>query len=257
MVQSEGERPLLEVERLSKAYGYLQAVDQISFRLWPGELVALLGENGAGKTTTLQMLAGLLTPDGGRICLRGQRLTTAELKRLVGYMPEMPALYPGLTGQEFLEFVGGLRGFPRAFCRERASELLVRFGLEEVAQRRIRGYSQGMKRRLVLCATLLHQPPLLLLDEPLNGIDPSGVILVKRELASLSARGHALLIATHLLDVAERLCGRAIILAQGRIVADGSLDELRARTGEATLEQIFARLAQVASAEVEREEERR
>nr|BBH92822.1 ABC transporter ATP-binding protein [Thermogemmatispora argillosa] len=256
MEQSERGLPLLEVERLSKAYGCLQAVDHISFQLWPGELVALLGENGAGKTTTLQMLAGLLTPSEGSIYLRGQRLTADELKSLVGYMPEMPTLYPGLTGQEFLEFVGGLRGFSRASCRERASELLVRFGLEEVAQRRIRAYSQGMKRRLVLCATLLHQPPLLLLDEPLNGIDPSGVMLVKRELATLSAQGHALLIATHLLDVAERLCGRAIILGRGRIVADGSLDELRARAGESTLEQIFARLALASSAETMREEGR-
>jgi ABC-2 type transport system ATP-binding protein len=236
------QQPLLQTEHLTKAYGQVKAVTDISFRLYPGELVALLGENGAGKTTTIQMIAGLLTPDQGTILIDGQQISPRELKRQVGYMPEAPFLYPTLSGQEFLEFIGGLHGFSRHACRQRAHELLELLDLQDVAQRRIRGYSQGMRRRLVLCATLFHKPRLLFLDEPLNGIDPPGIVHVKTILAALSQQGCSILISTHLLDIAERLCQRAIILSHGHILADDGINTLQQHAHENTLEQVFTKL---------------
>ncbi len=238
---------LLFVEHLSKAYGAVQAVDDINLQLYPGELVALLGENGAGKTTTLQMIAGLLTPDQGTIRIAGKEVAGNAAKCLVGYMPEAPFLYPTLSGQEFLEFLGGLHGFPRRESHRRAQALLAQLNLQDVAHRRIRSYSQGMCRRLMLCAALLHQPRLLLLDEPLNGIDPLGIIQVKDMLSELSRQGRAILISTHLLDIAERICQRAIILSHGRIIADDTIDTLRQHMQENTLEQVFSRLMGVES----------
>lgn len=234
--------PLVHVEHLVKAYGQTQAVDNISFQLYPGELVALIGENGAGKTTTLQMLAGLLTPDKGTISIAGKHMEKHEIKQKIGYMAEAPFLYPTLSGQEFLEFIGGLHGFSRTVCRKRTHDLLQQFQLQDVAHRRIRSYSQGMRRRLVLCATLFHTPHLLLLDEPLNGIDPLGVLHVKTVLTGFAQQGYVILISTHLLDVAERLCQRAIILSHGHILADNALEALRQQMHENTLEQIFKKL---------------
>ncbi|MBX5459212.1 MAG: ABC transporter ATP-binding protein [Thermogemmatispora sp.] len=238
------ESPVLVVERVSRSYGSLRALDAVSFTLYPGELVALLGENGAGKTTTLRLIAGLLSPDAGLIQGLGGHISwgSSEMKQLVGYLAEEPFLYETLSGFEFLELVGALHRLPRSICRQRAEALLARLNLREVAQQRIQSYSQGMRRRLALCSVLLHYPRLLLLDEPLNGLDPASVREVKRLLSELCAEGSAVLVSTHLLDVAERLCSRAIILSRGRVIADGALDELRRQASqgaEASLEAVF------------------
>jgi ABC-2 type transport system ATP-binding protein len=240
----ENAAPLLRLERVSRSYGKTRALSEVSFTLHAGELGALLGENGAGKTTTLQLIAGLRSPDAGLIEGRGGAVAwgTEQMKQMVGYLAEAPFLYETLSGLEMLEFVGALQRLPRPLSRQRAEYLLERLHLRDVALRRIQSYSQGMRRRLALCSVLLHQPQLLLLDEPLNGLDPAHVRDVKLLLSEICAEGGAVLVSTHLLDVAERLCSRAIILSHGEIIADGELHELRRLAGqgeESTLEAVF------------------
>jgi ABC-2 type transport system ATP-binding protein len=238
------ESVLLQVNSVVKAYGKKVAVDNVSFTLKEGELVALLGENGAGKSTTLQLIMGLLTPDQGSIYCFGKRISPASVqaKWMIGYLTEQPFLYPTLSGREFLEFVGALYRIPFKQCQQRAEELLALLNLLDVAQQRIQSYSQGMKRRLALGSVLMHRPKVLLLDEPLNGLDPANVRDVKNLLQDLCKQGCCVLISTHLLDVAERLCSRAIILSHGHMVADGSLEQLRIEAKQmeqTTLETIF------------------
>ncbi|WP_376796286.1 ABC transporter ATP-binding protein [Thermogemmatispora sp.] len=243
-MMKEQTSPVVTVAEISRSYGRTQALEAVSFALHPGELVALLGENGAGKTTALRVIAGLLSPDAGQIQGLGGRITwgSPSWKQFVGYLDEEPFLYETLSGFEFLELVGALHRLPRVLCQQRAGQLLAQLKLREVAQQRIQSYSQGMRRRLALCSVLLHQPRLLLLDEPLNGLDPANVREVKGLLSQHCATGGAVLVSTHLLDVAERLCSRAIILSHGRLIADGDLDELRrlaSKGADASLEAVF------------------
>src|SRR5579885_1755400 len=225
----EESEPLLLVQNLVKSYGSHRAVDTVCYALRPGELVALLGENGAGKSTMLQTIVGLLRPDAGTIQISGRTVSPTDSfhKRLIGYLAERPFFYPTLSGVEFLQFVGALYGLRRRESTVWGQELLKPRHLVEVAHQRIQVYSQGMRQRLALCATLLHRPRLLLLDEPLNGLDPIHVRDLKTLLLQLCREGCAVLVSTHLLDVAERLCSRILILSHGHLIADGSLDQLR------------------------------
>ncbi len=234
----------LVFSNITKYYNTHRALADVSFRLAAGELVALLGENGAGKTTTLQLISHLLTPDRGTITVMGETVkrASARTRQHIGYLAEQPFLYPTLSGLEFLEFVGALYRLSRAECAERGWQLLGELHLQDVAHQRIQSYSQGMRRRLALCATLIHRPSLLLLDEPLNGLDPLHIRTVKALLSELCATGCTILVSTHLLDVAERLCSRAIILSHGHVVADGDLVALRQaahQSSESTLETVF------------------
>ena len=236
----------LHVAHLRKSFAR-PAVDGLDLTIAPGEFFALLGPNGAGKTTTLRMVAGLLRPDGGSISIFGVDALahTVAAKRLVAWLPEEPLLYELLTPLEYLEFVAGLWGVEAALARRRAQALLEQLGLWSVRHDRCAGFSRGMRQKTVLAGALIHDPKLLILDEPLTGLDAAAARNVKDLLAARVAAGASIVLTTHILEVAERLADRIGIIAQGRLVALGSLADLRA-TGPAahseSLEDVFLRL---------------
>ncbi len=231
---------------LRKQYGPLVAVDDLTLEIPTGGVFGFLGRNGAGKTTTIRMLVGLLEPTSGTVLLGGHDIRRApeRAKALAGYLPDHPFLYDKLTGDEFLRFAGGLRGLARPECTQRSTELLAYFGLAREGGELIETFSHGMKQRLALAAALIHRPRILVLDEPMVGLDPQGARELRRLLATLAADGVTIFLSTHSLAVAEELATRIGIIDRGRLVALGTLAELRARaaTGSnrgASLEAVF------------------
>lgn len=244
------------VEGLTKAFRGKTAVDGISFRVARGRLFGFLGPNGAGKSTTIKMLTGLLRPSAGRatvegVSIEGDRLA---LKALIGVLPEELPLYERLTGEEYLHFAGRMYGLGRDQTRGRTEELLSFLNLVEERGKLIVDYSLGMKKKVALAAALIHSPRVLFLDEPLNGIDPISGRVVTDLLRRLASKGVTLFFTSHVLDVVERLCDEVAVIDRGRIVAQGTLPEIRAQRelgGDATLEDAFLKLV---SADVKREE---
>jgi ABC-2 type transport system ATP-binding protein len=237
------ETPALALTGLSKHFGR-PAVDGLDLTVARGEFYALLGPNGAGKTTTLRMVAGLLAPDAGRIEVLGVDLATdpAAAKRRIAYLPDDPMLYGKLKPVEYLEFVAGLWGIEGKAAEPRARELLAWLDLDKHANELTEGFSRGMKQKLALAGALIHDPELLILDEPLTGLDAGAARQVKDLLLSHVARGGTVILTTHILEVAERLAQRIGIIQHGRLIAEGTLDELRVATPGATLEEMFLRL---------------
>jgi ABC-2 type transport system ATP-binding protein len=234
----------LTLDGLVRRFGPVTAVDGVSLSVEPGEIVGFLGPNGAGKTTTLRIVASLLRPDAGTVTIAGHPLATEPLsaKRALGFVPDRPYLYERLSAYEFLAFVAALYDVPAETARERGEGLLQRLGLLAEARDLIESYSLGMRQKTALAAALLHDPPLLLLDEPLVGLDPQGARVLKDLLRERAAHGAGVLVSTHLLDVAERLCDRVVILRRGRVVASGTLESLRGGRSGATLEDVFLEL---------------
>jgi len=224
---------LLRVEGLSKAFGTLRAVDNVSFAVHAGELYGLLGPNGAGKTTTLSIIAGLLRPDAGEVVVDGVHLQDdpQRARRFLGVVPQELALYEELTARENLEFWGRLAGLSAREARRRAAELLEALALTDRAHDPVKTYSGGMKRRVNLGCALLHRPRLLLLDEPTVGIDPQARVNLLDFICGLQRDGTAILYTTHYLEEAETLCQRIGILDHGRLLAKGTLEELQQRLG--------------------------
>jgi ABC-2 type transport system ATP-binding protein len=236
----------LALSGLTKTFGAKRAVDDLSLTVRSGTLYALLGPNGAGKTTTLRMVAGLLKPDGGAISVFGVDVLAdpAAAKRLIAWAPDEPMLYDRLNPLEYLEFVAGLWGVEAKAARAKAEELLKWLGLWENRGERCEGFSRGMKQKTALAGALIHDPKLLILDEPLTGLD-AGVARQVKDLLQERVRGGAtVILTTHILEVAERMAERIGIIQSGKLVAEGTLDELRANSGEAgaTLEDIFLEL---------------
>ena len=236
--------PPLIVEALSKRFGSVQAVTGVSLEVRAGEIVGFLGANGAGKTTTLRCASGLLAHDAGRIVVAGADLAREPLvaKARLGLVPDRPFLYERLSAREFLAFVAALYDLPAEASQRRAEELLSKLGLGSQADRTIEGYSLGMRQKTAVAAALLHSPPLLLLDEPLGGLDPMATRMLQELLREHARGGGGVLVSTHLLDVAERLCDRVVILRSGRVVAEGTLAELRGGRSERSLEDVFLEL---------------
>lgn len=224
---------LLCVQRLSKSFGELRAVDGVSFEVHPGELYGLLGPNGAGKTTTLSMIAGLLRPDAGTVVVDGVPFSAdpQRAKRILGVVPQELALYEELSARENLEFWGRLAGLSRRDARQRTHALLEALSLSDRAQEPVRTYSGGMKRRVNLGCALVHRPRLLLLDEPTVGIDPQARLNILEFIRGLQRDGTAILYTTHYLEEAETLCQRIGILDHGRLLAEGTLETLQERIG--------------------------
>jgi ABC-2 type transport system ATP-binding protein len=235
--------PALALTGLSKHFGR-PAVDGLDLTVARGEFYALLGPNGAGKTTTLRMVAGLLAPDAGRIEVLGIDLAVdpAAAKRRIAYLPDDPLLYGKLKPTEYLEFVAGLWGIDAKAAEPRARELLAWLDLEKHAHELTEGFSRGMKQKLALAGALIHAPELLILDEPLTGLDAGAARQVKDLLLSHVAKGGTVILTTHILEVAERLAQRIGIIQHGRLIAQGTLDELRVTAPGATLEDTFLRL---------------
>lgn len=237
---------MIEISGLTKRFGDLAAVDDLSFRVEPGEIFGLLGPNGAGKTTTVKILTGLLRPTSGAARVMGIDVAERPLdaKRKMGLVPDEPFVYPKLTGVEFLHFVGDLYGVPLGVQEKRIPELLEMFELKTWGGELTESYSHGMRQKLVLASVLLHEPQVLVLDEPMVGLDPKSARLIKEVFQTLAKRGCTLLMCTHILEIAERLCHRIGILLSGKLIALGTLDELRQKdkTGSAHLEDVFLSL---------------
>jgi ABC-2 type transport system ATP-binding protein len=235
--------PALSIRGLCKGFDGKPAVEQLDLTIQPGEFYALLGPNGAGKTTTIRMAAGLILPDSGSIEIYGVDALHDPIaaKRITAWLPDEPALYDKLDPLEYLEFVAGLWGVEPAVAMSRARELMEVLDLWPHRHTRCEGFSRGMKQKVALAGALIHDPMLLLLDEPLTGLDAAIARQVK-DLLTLRARaGRAIILTTHILEVAERLADRIGIISAGRLCAQGTLEELRARTGRAgdTLEDVF------------------
>jgi ABC-2 type transport system ATP-binding protein len=228
---------LLEVRELRKTYGAFTAVDGISFSVRRGECLGLLGPNGAGKTTTLSMLAGLLTPNGGQVLIEGRALAgdTDPIKRKLGLVPQELALYDELTARDNLNFFGALQNLDAPTRRVRIAEALEIVGLSDRAGDKTKTFSGGMKRRLNLAAALLHQPELLLLDEPTVGVDPQSRNAIFDNIEALRAQGKTILYTTHYMEEVERLCDRVVIIDHGKIIVDDTLANLRRQAGVANV----------------------
>ena len=220
---------ILEAQRLVKRFYGHAVVDHVSFAVHRGEVVGYLGPNGSGKTTTTRILTGLLEPTSGVILFEGRevRLDPLEFRRRLGYVPEEPHLYPFLSGREHLELVGRLREMPSASMDRKIDALLDLFGLSDAAEQSIASYSKGMKQKILVIAALMHDPDLLIFDEPDSGLDVTAAMVLRHLVANLSARGKAILYTSHILDVVERLCTRVMVLHEGRVVADDSVNQLR------------------------------
>ena len=243
----------IDVQQLWKSYEGKPALQGLALDARAGEIVGLIGPNGAGKTTTLKILVGLLRPDYGVVRVRGHDVLAdpTSYKTDVGYMPEAPTLPEYLTPDEFLGYVGRIRNLPRERLALRTRELLTILDLAPKADETIASLSKGMKAKLAFAAAIIHDPSILILDEPLIGIDPAGQHLLKERLMGIARAGGTVLVSTHQLDTAERLCDRVAIVNHGRNVATGDLESLRASvdSGEhASLEEIFLRLTQEATA---------
>jgi ABC-2 type transport system ATP-binding protein len=239
--------PLVTVSALSKRFSTAIALDALELTLYPGEVVGLLGPNGAGKTTTLKVLLGLLKPTSGHASILGLDCTrqSGEVKARIGFMPDEPQFYDFLTGQETLDFVIGVRGLDPAHAWAQLQELVELLDFEAQLATMTAAYSLGMKKKLALLCALVHRPRVLLLDEPTNGLDPPTALRVRELLRREAERGAAVLMSTHLLDMADRMCDRMLIIDRGRTIALGDSAEVRARAGvpeRATLEEAFLAL---------------
>jgi ABC-2 type transport system ATP-binding protein len=235
---------MIEAVGLEKRYGDTHAVKGVDLAVYPGEIFGFLGPNGAGKTTTIKMLVGLLRPSAGSARIGGHDIQQDPIaaKRLIGYVPDQPYLPEKLSAREFLAFTAGLYQLDQADARRRGEELLRLFDLQGRGDDLVGGFSHGMRQKTALAGALLHSPQAFFLDEPTVGLDPRSARLIKDILREVSGRGTAVLMSTHILEIAERMCDRVAIISGGRVIATGTVDELRAgRSGE-SLEDIFLEL---------------
>jgi ABC-2 type transport system ATP-binding protein len=240
---------MIQTKKLCKTYDHKDAVVDLDLSVGQGELFGFLGPNGAGKTTTIRMLTGLLKPTSGTAVVAGHDILTEPLavKASIGYLAEAPFLYDKLTGREFLRFMGDLYRVPTAEQRREIERLVELFGLQENIDQLVETYSHGTRRKIALCGVLLHNPAVLFLDEPTNGLDPRSARIVKEVLRGLVVHGTTVFMSSHILEIVEHMCDRVGIIDRGHLVAVGTLDELRAGTGGVTqpgssLEDIFLAL---------------
>jgi len=235
---------LIETRNLAKRYGDKLVVDNVTFSVNGGEIFGFLGPNGAGKTTTIKMIVGLLQPTSGSTTVGGYDVVQqpVEAKAACGYVPDEPNLYAKLTGRELLRFVGDLYNLERNQTARRAEELLRLFGLAEAADDTTDSYSHGMRQKTSLAAALVHDPKVLILDEPTVGLDPKSARLIKDILRQMADRGTAVMLSTHILEIAQNMCDRIGIIDKGRLIAVGTMEELQSTRGERSLEDIFLSL---------------
>ncbi len=238
---------MLSIQGISKTYSgsQVKAVDNLDLKVQKGEIFGFLGPNGAGKTTTIKAVVGLLRPDTGRVVVDGVDVWASPIgaKKRIGFVPDTPELYDKLTGREYLSFIADVFEVPHEERDRRAGELLEMFALSDALRDLIQSYSHGMKQKLAVTAALMHRPSLLILDEPLTGLDPRSSHLFKEMMRRHCNEGKSVFFSTHVLEVAERLCDRIGIINKGRLVAVGTMDQLRQMAaGESSLESIFLEL---------------
>ncbi len=238
---------MIEFHQLAKSYGSFDAVKPLTLEVRRGEVFGFLGPNGAGKTTTIRMMMGILVPSAGSVVVDGLdcHRDGAAVKRKLGYLPDNPVFYDYLRGREILQFVGEMHGMSRQDAAERADVLLGEFGLDEVTEEYAINYSMGMKKKLGLACAVMHSPPVLVLDEPINGLDPRASRDVQERLLALARQGTTVFVSTHLLDMAERMCDRVGIIHRGQLVAVGTMAEIRASVGSGgSLEDVFLEITE-------------
>lgn len=237
---------MIKLDHVSRSYGDFFAVKDVTLEVMSGEVFGFLGVNGAGKTTTLRMITGVLQPTSGSITIGGFDMATEpeKAKAITGYIPDRPYLYPKLTAREFLDFVADLYRVPLDEVNERIEQLLTAYGLIEWQHELIDSFSHGMKQRLATAAALIHKPQILVIDEPMVGLDPHGAQLLKQSIRDYAEQGMTILLSTHSLNVAEEISDRIAIIDHGKILTIGTLSELRESVGETSgnLEQIFLQL---------------
>jgi len=247
---------MIRLENLTKHYGRLAAVDSLNLEVHPGEIFGFLGPNGAGKTTTIRVMMGILRPTSGRVVLGSHDVEKEpeKAKAITGFVPDRPFLYEKLSGSEFLKFVGRLHRVEAEEIERRILELLDRFELSEWRDELIESYSHGMKQRLVLCASLIHRPKILIVDEPMVGIDPKGAKMLKDLFLSLARSGTTVFLSTHSIGVAEEVCQRVGIIHKGKLIASGTLAELYrlAQVEDRKLESAFLELTRDGASSPER-----
>lgn len=237
---------MIRLEGLTKRYGDLVAVDALDLEIEAGRIFGLLGPNGAGKTSTLRMIAGILLPDAGRVLIDGHDVVEEPYaaKRKLGFVPDRPFVYEKLTGVELLRFVAGLYGQDGPEVETRIDELMSLWDLQAFRDELVESYSHGMRQKLIISSALVHRPRVWVIDEPMVGLDPRAARLLKDLMRGFADRGGTLLISTHTLEFAEALCDRMAVIQRGRVVAEGSIEELRdqAAGADGRLESIFLRL---------------
>jgi len=234
----------LRATRLSKRFSGIRVVNDVNLTIKPGEVVGYLGPNGSGKTTTARMLGGLLEPSGGVVEYAGVdiRADVVGFHRSIGYVPEEPYLYPFLSGREYLQLVGRLRELPERLLTDKIDGFLRLFNLSVAADQSIGSYSKGMRQKIVISAALLHDPAVVIFDEPETGLDVATTLMLRHLVRTLSSRGKAILYSSHILEVVERVCDRVIVLHKGAVVADDSIERLRTLLSRNSLEGVFSQL---------------
>lgn len=235
---------MLEVRKLTKRYSAIPAVQDVSFSIRPGQILGYLGPNGSGKSTTVKMLTGLIEPSDGEIFFRGENVLKNRLwfSRHFGYVPEEPYLYAHLTGREYLQLAGRLRGMEKALLGRKIEAMLELFGLAEFRDTQMSSYSKGMRQKVLLSAALLHDPQVLILDEPFSGLDVTAALVFRSLLQALANEGKMILYSSHVLEVVEKVCSEVVILHRGRVLAYDSVARLRDLRASTSLEDVFSQL---------------
>ncbi|MEY2903792.1 MAG: hypothetical protein RLY89_2898 [Bacteroidota bacterium] len=236
--------PIIQLKNLVKHYGEKQVLKGINLDIYPGQVIGYIGPNGAGKSTTVKILCGLISDYDGTVIVDGIDLKTDPLavKRKVGYVPELAELYDVLTPAEFLGFMSELYGMPKEVAVERMQKMLAAFGLETNMHQRMDTFSKGMRQKVLIISGLLHNPDIIILDEPLSGLDANSVIIVKDLISKLAKDGKTIFYCSHMMDVVEKVSDRIVLINDGTVIADGSFEELQNQQGNQSLEKIFAHM---------------
>ncbi|MGZ5189705.1 MAG: ABC transporter ATP-binding protein [Flavisolibacter sp.] len=236
--------PVISIRHLYKSYGTKQVLKDINLEVYPGQVIGYIGPNGAGKSTTVKVLCGLLTDYEGEVTIKGFDLKkdTLSVKKIIGYVPELAELYDVLTPAEYLKFIGSLYGMDESVCEDRIQKMMNAFGLTPNINQRMDSFSKGMRQKVLLASGLLHNPDVIILDEPLSGLDANSVIIIKDLISKLAKDGKTIFYCSHMMDVVEKVSDRIVLIDEGRVIADGSFEELKQQQGNKSLEQIFASL---------------
>jgi ABC-2 type transport system ATP-binding protein len=235
---------IVEIQNLRKSYNKKQVLHGINLDIKSGQIIGYIGPNGAGKSTTIKILCGIISEYEGDVTIFGKDLKTQsfEIKQKLGFIPENAALYESLTPMEFMEFIGEIRNLNTEHTREKAEALMKIFEMHPHINQRISTFSKGMRQKVLICSSLLHNPDLIFMDEPLSGLDANSVIMVKEMLIHLSHEGKTIFYSSHLMDVVEKISDRIILIDQGKVIADGSFEELNKLNNDENLEKMFTRL---------------
>lgn len=236
--------PIIQIHNLHKFYGAKHVLNDINLDIFPGQVIGYIGPNGAGKSTTVKILSGLLSDYKGSVTVKGLDVqkNALEVKSLIGYVPEMAELYDVLTPNEFLGLMGALYKMPQELVKERSRNMMDAFGMVGNLDQRMDSFSKGMKQKVLITSGLLHNPEIIILDEPLSGLDANSVIIVKELISKLAASGKTIFYSSHMMDVVEKVSDRIVLINEGRVVADGSFEELKKNQDKNSLEQIFSQL---------------